>query len=528
MSYEYIIFASLWYNKITYHVHMKQTTTLIILDGFGISNTGMGDATQKASMPFYHSLLEHYPHTSLKASGEAVGLPVGLMGNSEVGHLTIGAGRVLKQSLVRINDTIADRSFFSNDAFLKAIQHAKQHNSVMHLMGLLSDGGVHSHINHLFALIDLCNEHQVETRIHAFLDGRDVPPKSAKQYLDSLNQKIGNTANIQLSTLAGRYYAMDRDHRWDRVEKAYKTLIGKGKEQFVSYQEALDYYYGENITDEFIPPCAIDDSGDHPYVHDNDAIIFFNFRTDRPKELSMAFLDSSFKEFPRDKRHNLYFVSMTEYAPEIPVSAIAFPKEVPNNTLPQWLAKHHKTQFHTAETEKYAHVTFFFNGGVEQSVEGEERKLIPSPKVNTYDLKPEMSAIAVKEEVIHALESENYDFIVVNFANPDMVGHTGKMEATIQGLEIIDTCLKEIVSNIQSQRGQAFITADHGNCEEMLLPDGSPSTAHSTNLVPGILISPKECTLHSQGSLADVAPTILALMGLDQPTEMHGKSLITS
>ncbi len=506
----------------------KKTTALIILDGFGVSKETHGNAQSSASMPFYHSLLEHYSHTTLHASGLPVGLPEHIMGNSEVGHLTLGAGRVLKQSLIRINDAVEDGSFARNKQFLASIHHAKQHGGSIHLLGMLSDGGVHSSMDHLFALIDLCGKQQVDTYIHGFLDGRDTAPSSANIYLEALHNKLSDKPLIHLSTLSGRYFAMDRDHRWDRVELAYYELVGDAEiPRFATYQQALQHAYNQGTTDEFVPPCVIENNTGKQYIQDNDAVIFFNFRTDRPKELTMAFLQDTFPHFDRIQRHNLYFVTMTEYDTSFYTAHVAFPQQPPKNTLPAWLSVCDKTQFHTAETEKYAHVTYFFNGGHEQAVPGETRVMVPSPKVETYDNTPAMSAALVRNEVVQALRSQQYDFLVVNFANPDMVGHTGDISATVKALEVIDGCLKDVVEQLIQGGGQAILTADHGNCEHMIQSDGTKNTAHTTNKVPCIMVSEKKTTLRSGGTLADVAPTLLEMMNLKTPVEMTGSSLMT-
>ncbi len=509
------------------HAAHKQTTALIILDGFGIAPASASNPVTPQTMPFYHALLERYSHSRLQASSSGVGLPEGLMGNSEVGHLTMGAGRVLKTSLVRINDAIEDGSFQSNSAFRTALSHVATHGSSMHLMGLLSDGGIHSSIEHLFALIDLCADAGVPTYIHCFLDGRDTPPKSALTYLRRLEDYIASHESIHISTLGGRYFGMDRDQHWDRVQKAYDALTGVDRSKaFTSAEEAVKVAYMRGQTDEFVEPCMIDLGSDTQFISSDDACIFFNFRTDRPKELTAAFSQPSFEGFERARLENLSFVCMTAYDESYTNVEIAFPPEIPEHTLPSWLATHGRTQFHTAETEKYAHVTYFFNGGVEQPLQGETRKLIPSPKVATYDQQPAMSALAVKDAVLEALRSRNYDFLVVNFANPDMVGHTGNLEATREALATIDTCLREIVETLESLGGNGILTADHGNCEHMQYENGSKHTAHTTSLVPCVLLGATQGILED-GTLADVAPTILALMDVEKPKEMTGKSLLS-
>lgn len=503
----------------------KNTTALIILDGFGIRENKKANGPEEAGMPFYHSMLREYSHTQLEASHHFVGLPDGQMGTSEVGHLNMGAGRVYKQEIVRINDAIADGTFVKNPAFLDAAAHVAKKGNALHIFGLLSDGGIHSSMQHLFALIDLYANVSVPVYIHAFLDGRDTPPKSALVYLQQLEEKIRSYSHIHLSTLAGRYWAMDRDNRWDRIQKAYETLTGKGSLSYASYGEAIRDQYEQGVTDEFIPPCSIG-SDPSQFVREGDAVVFFNFRVDRPRELTRAFVDQQFQGFERSAIQNLFFVTMVSYDESITGVHVAFDRQSLTNTLAEWLSKHGRTQFHTAETEKYAHVTHFFNGGVEKPFPGEDRELIPSPKVATYDLAPEMSAEAVKDAVLRALVSGTYDFLVVNFANPDMVGHTGNLEAVKKALGVIDNCLKEIVTFMKSRGMKGAITADHGNCERMAYDDGSPHTAHTTNLVPFILIDSAKPPLRKEGALCDVAPTILDIMGMEKPVEMTGRSLL--
>lgn len=504
----------------------KNTTVLIILDGFGLRKESQNNAVLGASMPFYRQMLQKYSHAALEASEEHVGLPVGQMGTSEVGHLNMGAGRIYKQELVRINDAIDDGSFAKNAAFLGALHHAQKHKSAVHLFGLLSDGGIHASLDHLIALIDMAKQADVPVFLHAFLDGRDTPPQSARKYLQRIQEVIAPYPHIQLSTLSGRYYAMDRDNRWERIQEAYQTITGAGTTTYKNYEEALAASYTQGITDEFIPPCTLDLGDPRQFVSTEDAVIFYNFRVDRPRELTRAFVDAHFTGFARNLLQDLYFVTMVSYDESIQPVHVAFERQLPKNTLAEWLSIQGKTQFHTAETEKYAHVTHFFNGGVEAPYPGETRVLIPSPKVATYDLQPAMSAPAVAEAVVEALHSRAYDFLVVNFANPDMVGHTGNLEAAEKALEVVDTCLRAIVTTMEHYGDQGILTADHGNCERMAYDDASPHTAHTLNLVPFILMSNEKPTLRPVGALCDVAPTLLELMDLEKPKEMTGESMI--
>ncbi len=500
---------------------------LIVLDGWGIGHNPEIDATERANIPFYKNLLKEYPHTALECSGEAVGLPEGQMGNSEVGHLNLGAGRVVYQDYARINRAIKDSSFFENHVLVKALNAAIANNSALHLLGLVSDGGVHSHINHLYALIDMALTAGVKKIfIHAFTDGRDTPPASGINYMRELESFLKDKPSVKIATVSGRYWAMDRDNRWERIEPAYRAIvIGNGR-RVQSANEAVEQSYKVDETDEFIKPSIIY-NGTEPAgrIQDGDSVIFFNFRADRARELTKALNDKNFTFFRRGKPPALSsYVTMTLYNETFPFP-VAFPPVKLTNILGKVLSRKGLKQLRIAETEKYAHVTYFFNGGEEKSFSGEDRYLISSPKdVPTYDLKPEMSAYIVTDEVIKRIEQSMYDFILLNFANPDMVGHTGVMEAAIKACEVIDRCLKNITEKVQSLGGTVIITSDHGNCEKMM-ENSHPHTAHTTNLVPFILIK-KGAKLRDRGILADAAPTLLELMGLEKPEDMTGESLI--
>ena len=488
---------------------------LIILDGFGLSESIRGNAIAHAETPSLDRLRKRYPTCVLQASGEAVGLPTGQMGNSEVGHLNIGAGRVVYQDLTRINKAISDKTFFKNPVLRKAIVHVKTHDSCLHLMGLVSDGGVHSHLSHLLALIELASANGVRTVVHAFLDGRDVPPKSALEYVSAVDGYKG----CRIGTVMGRYYAMDRDNRWERIELAYRALVsGKGI-LAESAQGAVANAYERGENDEFVLPTVV--RGSAP-IADRDSIIFFNFRPDRAREITRAFVDPDFDHFERKKLDNLYFACMTEYDSMIDADVAYAPEEI-TNTLGEVLSKHGMRQLRIAETEKYAHVTFFLSGGVETPNPGEDRCLIPSPKVATYDLLPEMSAYEVTDAVLERIGS--YDVIILNYANCDMVGHTGIFEAAVTAVETVDTCVGRVIDAVQKIGGSAIITADHGNAEEMADEDGTPHTAHTTNPVPLILVTDRGAGVRD-GKLADIAPTMLDMLGLPKPAEMTGESLM--
>jgi 2,3-bisphosphoglycerate-independent phosphoglycerate mutase len=503
---------------------------LVILDGFGTNPRHEGNAVHAANTPNLDALMFNYPVSSIKTSGMDVGLPRGQMGNSEVGHTNIGAGRIVYQELTRITKSIEDGDFFEKAEFLKAVRNCKANNSKLHIMGLLSDGGVHSHNTHLYALIELAKRYGLqEVYIHCFFDGRDVPPDSAKGYVEELEKVLREKGTGKIASVMGRYYAMDRDNRWERVKLAYDAMtLGKGLEA-KSAGEAVAASYAKEEYDEFVKPTVILNNGKPTAtVDNNDSIIFFNFRPDRAREITRAFVDPDFKGFEREKGFlNLCFICMTQYDKTMPNVEVAFKPESLENTFGEYISKHGYKQLRIAETEKYAHVTFFFNGGVETMYEGEDRCLIPSPKVATYDLKPEMSAYEVTEEVIRRINSKQYDVIILNYANCDMVGHTGVMEAAVKAVEAVDACVGKVVDAVTAQGGIVLITADHGNAEQMLdYETGGPFTAHTTNPVPLIGVGLGEGAKLKDGRLADLAPTILDLMGLQKPREMTGESLI--
>jgi 2,3-bisphosphoglycerate-independent phosphoglycerate mutase len=510
----------------------KQLTALIIMDGFGLSDIKEANAVQAADTPNFDELWESYPHVPIHASGLYVGLPEGQMGNSEVGHLNIGAGRIVYQEFTRISKAIKDGDFFDNKAFLDAIDHVKKNNSKLHLMGLVSEGGVHSHIEHLYALVELAKRQGLpQVYIHAFMDGRDVPPASGKATMETLGSKLRELEFGKVATVSGRYYAMDRDKRWDRVQKAYNALVLGEGEWADNAVEAMDQSYNAKETDEFVKPTVIMENGTPTATIDkNDAVIFFNFRPDRAREITRSFIEPEFKEFDRKKGYfPVHFVSMTQYDETFENLTVAYEPQVLTNTFGQYISEKGKTQLRIAETEKYAHVTFFFNGGVEFPNPEEDRVLIPSPKVPTYDQQPSMSAPEVTEEAIKRIESGKYDVMILNFANCDMVGHTGDMQAAVEAVETVDTCLGKVVAAIRKQGGTVLITADHGNAEQMVdYATGEPHTAHTSNIVPFILVNDqmKDTVLREGGRLADIAPTMLQLMNLEKPKEMTGESLI--
>lgn len=508
----------------------KKPLLLMILDGWGINHRSEGNAVVKARTPNFDRLLRFYPSTSLEASGLAVGLPEGQMGNSEVGHLNLGAGRIVYQELTRINKDIESGNIFKNPVLREAMEKAKASGNSLHLMGLLSDGGVHSHIEHVKALLKMAKSMGLnKVFVHAFLDGRDVPPASAGIYIEQLEDYMDEIGVGQFATISGRYYAMDRDKRWDRTEKAYNALVfGEGLKAGAAL-EALKNSYEKDVTDEFVIPTVITDEAGKPQatVEPGDSIIFFNFRPDRARQLSYAFCDDNFQGFVRRKgRIPVHYVCMTCYDVELKNSEIAYKPQSLDNILAEVLAKEGLKQLRIAETEKYAHVTFFFNGGVEKSYPGEDRILIPSPKVATYDLRPEMSAYEVTEKVIEQIKEDKYDVIIMNYANPDMVGHTGVFEAAKKAVETIDECIEKVEKAVREKNGILIITADHGNAEKMVDYDtNEPHTAHTNDEVPFILIG--ECNYRlRRGKLADVAPTILHLLNIEKPPEMTGKSLI--
>ena len=502
----------------------NKRTLLCILDGWGYSKSEQYNAIYSAKTPNYDEFIKTRPHTFIHADGLNVGLPEGQMGNSEVGHLNIGAGRIVYQELTRINKSIDEGDFFKNEEFLNAINHVKKNNSKMHIYGLVSPGGVHSSMKHLKALIKMMKENGInETYVHAFLDGRDTPPSSAVQYLKEIEQVLSDNNLPKIASIIGRYWAMDRDKRWDRVEKAYNCLVLGEVFKENSSNDAILNSYKNGITDEFVEPTAISTSR----IDDNDAIIFFNYRPDRAREITRAFCDKNFDGFNRKKTiNNLYYVCMTQYDETFDVP-VAFKPQTLVNILGDVLDHNNIKQFRTAETEKYAHITFFFNGGVEKSGKLETRALVNSPKVATYDLKPEMSAYEVCSNVLSALEDEEYGFILVNFANPDMVGHTGVMEAAVKACEVVDECVGKIAKKAQEYNVDMIITADHGNAECMYNPATKLThTAHTTNVVPFIVLSNSEVELIQDGALCDIAPTILDLLELPKPSEMTGKSMI--
>ena len=507
----------------------KKPTVLMILDGFGLNDKTEGNAVAQANKPNIDALMKDYPWVKGNASGLAVGLPDGQMGNSEVGHMNMGAGRIVYQELTRITKEIEDGDFFKNEALLAGMKNVKDNGSALHLYGLLSDGGVHSHITHLFGLLEMAKKEGLDkVYVHCFLDGRDTAPTSGKGFIEELEAKMKEIGVGEIATINGRYYAMDRDNRWDRVEKAYKAITEGVGETADSAVAAIDASYAKDVTDEFVVPTVIMKNGaPTATVQDNDTIIFFNFRPDRAREITRAFCADEFDGFDRGARKNVTYVCFTEYDGTIPNKTVAFHKVELTNTFGQFLADNGKTQARIAETEKYAHVTFFFNGGVEEPNKGEERILVKSPKVATYDLKPEMSAYEVTDAVVKVIEEEKYDVIILNYANCDMVGHTGIFDAAKQAVEAVDTCVGRMVDAILAKGGVALITADHGNADKMCEPDGTPFTAHTTNPVPFIVVG-EDCKLRDGGVLADIAPTMLQVLGLPQPEEMTGKSLIVS
>jgi 2,3-bisphosphoglycerate-independent phosphoglycerate mutase len=511
----------------------KPMTALIILDGFGCSKDKEFNAIKADGAANISRLWEQYPHTQIAASGMDVGLPDGQMGNSEVGHLNIGAGRIVYQELTRITKAILDGDFFDNEAFLAAIENCKQHDSALHLMGLLSDGGVHSHNTHLYALVKLARDKGLrKVFVHCFMDGRDVPPSSGKGYVEQLDEELKKIGVGKIATVMGRYYAMDRDNRFERVEKAYAALVYGEGETAKSGEEAMQNSYDKGETDEFVLPTVVVENG-KPVgkISANDSVIFFNFRPDRAREITRTLVFDDFDGFPRKNGFfPLHYVCMTQYDKTFGDRVhVAYHPDSLSNTFGAYLAQNGLTQLRIAETEKYAHVTFFFNGGVEAPNPGEDRALIPSPKVATYDLQPEMSAFQVADEAVKRIESGKYDVMILNFANPDMVGHTGVMEAATAAVHAVDACAAKVVDAILKTGGRCIITADHGNCEKMWDEcENAPFTAHTTNPVPCILVdnARKNVTLREGGRLSDLAPTLLGLLGLPVPKEMTGKSLI--
>ncbi len=509
----------------------KKTTVLMILDGYGINDHVEGNAVIKANTPNIDKMKGAYPFVKGFASGMDVGLPDGQMGNSEVGHLNIGAGRIVYQELTRISKAIVDGDFFENEALLKAIENAKTHNSSLHLWGLLSDGGVHSHNSHLYALLKLAKQEEFENvYVHCMLDGRDTPPTGGREYVAELESKMKEIGVGKIATVMGRYYAMDRDNRWERTKLAYDAMTnGIGEEATDAVQCVVDSY-ANNVNDEFVLPTVITEDGQPiATVNENDSVIFFNFRPDRARQITRPFCEEDFSEFERQKGFmRLTYVCFTNYDITIPNKLVAYGKVSLEGTLGEYLSSLGKTQLRLAETEKYAHVTFFFNGGVEEPNEGEERILVPSPKVATYDLQPEMSAAQVSENLVNAIDSGKYDLIVINFANPDMVGHTGVESAVIKAVETVDSCVGDAVDAICRNNGTMFVCADHGNAEQLLdYTTHETFTAHTTNPVPFILVNAGEgVSLREGGKLADIAPTLLDIMNIEKPKEMTGESLL--
>ena len=509
----------------------KKPVVLMVLDGYGLSDKTEGNAIAMANTPVMDKLMKEYPFVKGNASGSYVGLPDGQMGNSEVGHMNIGAGRIIYQDLTRITKSIEDGDFFNNEELLAAMENCKKNNSDLHLFGLLSSGGVHSHIGHIFGLLELAKRNGLEkVYVHCFLDGRDTPPTSGKEFVAELEKKMQQLGIGEVASVMGRYYAMDRDKNWDRVQKAYDVLTKAEGEKAESACAGIQASYDKEVNDEFVVPFYVEKDGKPvATIQDGDSVIFFNFRPDRAREITRAFCDEGFTGFAREKKLDLTFVCFTDYDETIGNKLIAFKKEEIKNTFGEFLAAHHMTQARIAETEKYAHVTFFFNGGVEEPNEGEDRILVPSPKeVPTYDLKPEMSAPIVCDKLVEAIESGKYDVIIINFANPDMVGHTGVESAAIKAIETVDACVGRAVEAIKAAGGVLFICADHGNAEVMVdEATGEPWTAHTTNQVPFVLVGADPAyKLREGGRLCDIVPTLIELMGLEKPKEMTGESLL--
>lgn len=509
---------------------MKKPTVLMILDGYGINDKKEHNAVAMAKTPVMDKLMSTYPYVKGLASGMAVGLPNGQMGNSEVGHLNMGAGRIVYQELTRITKEIEDGTFFTNKALLEAVNNCKTKGSSLHLFGLLSDGGVHSHNTHLYGLLELAKrEGLTNVYVHCFLDGRDTPPSSGADYIEQLESKMREIGVGQIASIMGRYYAMDRDNNYDRVKLAYVAMTeGEGLKAANAY-DAIHGSYDRDETDEFVKPTVIVNGGvPVGTINDGDSVVFFNFRPDRAREITHAFCDDEFRSFKRDRKLDLVYVCFSDYDPLIDNKLVAFEKIAVTNTFGEWLAANGMKQARIAETEKYAHVTFFFNGGVEEPNEGEDRILVKSPKVATYDLKPEMSAYEVCDNLVKAIKADKYDVIIVNFANPDMVGHTGVEEAAIKAVEAVDECVGKAYDAIMEVGGVMFICADHGNCEQTVdYETNAPFTAHTTNPVPFILVNYKEgYGLREGGCLADIVPTLIECMGMEQPHEMTGKSLL--
>ncbi len=511
----------------------KRPTVLMILDGYGLNDKTEGNAVALAKTPVMDKLMKEYPFVKGYASGLAVGLPDGQMGNSEVGHINMGAGRIVYQELTRITKEIEDGSFFENEELKDAMNNCKKNDSSLHLYGLLSDGGVHSHNTHLYALLEMAKKEGLDkVYVHCFLDGRDTPPASGKDFVSALADKMKEIGVGKIASVMGRYYAMDRDNNWDRVEKAWDAMVKGEGEQTDDAVAGVQASYDAGVTDEFVVPMVVTENGKPvATINENDSVIFYNFRPDRAREITRAFCADDFDGFDRGKRMNLTYVCFAEYDVTIPNKEIAFKKVEITNTFGEILASKGLKQARIAETEKYAHVTFFFNAGVEEPNEGEDRILVDSPKyVPTYDKKPRMSAYTVCDELCKAITSDKYDVIICNFANPDMVGHTGVIDSAVKAIEVIDECVGEVVNFIKEVDGQMFICADHGNAEQLVdYETGDPFTAHTTNPVPFILVNADDkYTLAEGGCLADIAPTLLELMGIEQPAEMTGKSLLVT
>ena len=507
----------------------KKLVTLIIMDGFGINPETRGNAIKNAKKPNLDSYIEKYPHSRIKTAGLAVGLPEGQMGTSEVGHMNLGAGRVVYQDLAKISKSIDDGDFFKKEEFLGAIENCKKNGTKLHLYGLVSDGGVHSHIEHIYALLKLAKDNGLkEVYVHCFTDGRDVPPTSGKGYIEALEAKMKEIGVGKIATVTGRYYAMDRDKRWERLKLAYDALVLGEGEKANSAVEAIETSYARNETDEFVKPFVITENGKPvATIEPNDSIIFFNFRTDRARELTWSLMNDEFEGFDRPKgKFPLYYVCMRQYDENLTNVYVAFKPEELKNKFGEYISGLGLKQLRIAETEKYAHVTFFFNGGVEHVCEGEDRILVPSPKVATYDLQPEMSAYEVTEKAVEAINTGKYNAVILNFANPDMVGHTGVMEAAIKAVETVDECVGKVVDAVVKQDGAVLITSDHGNADVMFnYETNEPVTSHTTNDTPFILIG-TDVKKVKNGALCDIAPTMLEVMGIEKPVEMTGNSLI--
>ena len=506
----------------------KKPVMLMILDGFGINEKTDGNAVKLANTPNIDKLMKKYQTTKIYTSGLKVGLPDGQMGNSEVGHTNIGAGRIVYQELTKITKSIEDGDFFAIPEFIEAIENCKKYNSKLHILGLVSDGGVHSHIRHLYGLLEMAKRRDFENvYVHCFLDGRDTPPASAEGYVAELEEKMKEKGVGKIASISGRYYAMDRDKRWERVKKCYDALVKGEGNKATSATIAIEDSYQKEVFDEFVEPTVIC-SGEKPIatIGEHDSVIFFNFRPDRAREITRAIVDPNFDGF-ETKKMTTYFVCFTSYDETMPNVKIAFKKEPLVNTFGEVVSQNGLTQLRIAETEKYAHVTFFFNGGEEKQYPGEDRILVPSPKVATYDMQPEMSAYEVTEKVVEAINSDKYNAIILNYANPDMVGHTGSLPAAIKAVETIDECVGKVVEAMLAQDGTMLITADHGNCEQMIdYKTGDPHTAHTTNPVPLILVTKNENLKIKEGKLADLAPTMLEILGIKQPEEMTGESIL--